>query len=293
MGRETILRQIALVSYGARFLRGEIAPETFAGHGLFAGIRSQFRDDDKRLLSEDATHWLGLQREAGAQRLSLHLLASLPLAPQAATHAREPALVVHFADRYQVWRCQCDQRVLDLYWTVQAVEGELDVPVTDWPALVATVRDDLGFAINCPPGKPYFAPWWEQPEASKMPVFPYASPLYLPHQLMQMLSNQNERASNDMNGKNENSAYYRMSEAEAAKVDAWAVRLGGWILEVQLRCANETRPAGRIVAYPRPPPPPPPVHRGPSRKAARKLAAAAPPSHWARFLRLLGGDKKM
>jgi hypothetical protein len=291
-GRETILRQVALVSYGTRFLRAEIALGAFAGHGLFDGIRSQFRDDAKRLVSKEFTQWLGLQREAGAQRLSLHLLARLPIAPQPATCAQEPALVVHFADRYQVWRCQCDDHERDLYWTVQAVAGELDVPSADWPALMAAVRKDLDIALDCPPGKPYFAPWWEQSKEARLPIFPYASALCLPHQLMEMLSNQNEKTRNDLNGKNENSYYHHLNQAETARVDAWARRLADWILQVQLCCANETRPAGMVAAYASPPPPPPPVRGPPKKKTARKPDAVAPPSRWARFMRLLAGDKK-
>lgn len=302
MGQETILRRIALVSYGTRFLRGEIALEAVAGHGLFDGIRSQFRDDAKRVLSQEFTQWLHLQREAGAQRFSLHLLASLPIAPQPATYAQEPALVVHFAGRYQVWRCQCDNHELDLYWTVQAVAGELDVPVTDWPALMAAVRKDLGIPIGTLPCKPYFAPWWEQAKETKLPIFPYASALCLPHQLMEMLCNQNEKTRNDLNCKNENSYYKHLSEEQAAEVDAWGRRLADWIVQVQLCCANETRPAGPVAVHASLAPPP---VRGPSKKEARKRArkrseqeaarkhdAVAPPSRWARLIRLLAWASK-
>lgn len=164
---------------------------------------------------------------------------------------------------------------------------------------MAAVRKDLNIPADCPPHKPYFALWWEQSAALKLPIFPYTSAFYLPHQLMNMLDKQDAQASNDMNGKNENSYYYHLSEAEAAKVDYWAARLSCWILEVQLRCANEYRtadisaddaPLVRLVE-----PPPPPVHRAPKAPAARSATVPitqpakpvpSPVSRWATLLGL-------
>lgn len=69
MGREAILRQMALASYGTRFLRGEIALDAFARHGLFEGIGSQFLEGGQPHLStDDYIEWLTMQREAGAPR---------------------------------------------------------------------------------------------------------------------------------------------------------------------------------------------------------------------------------
>ncbi|MEJ7807527.1 MAG: hypothetical protein WKG03_16580 [Telluria sp.] len=301
MGQETILRQIALASYGTRFLRGEMALDGFARHGLFEGIASQFREGGKPdLLAGDFTAWLTLQRDAGAQRLSLHLLASLAVDPQPRTYPHEPALVVHFADCYQVWRTQCDDHVLDLYWTVATVTGVLEVPLTDWTALMSAVRRDLDIPANRPPHKPYLSPWWEQPEALKMPVFPYTSAFYLPHQLMEMLSTQAAQASNDMNGKNENSAYYCMGEQAAAEMDDWAARLHCWILEVQLRCANEVRtgdvtaddaPLVRLVAPPPAQGAPAPADVLATDQAPVSTATPAPVSLWASVLGLLSGHQ--
>ncbi len=106
---------------------------------------------------------------------------------------------------------------------------------------------------------------------------------------MEMLSKQDSQASNDMNGKNENSAYYYMGDDEKAKVDHWARRLGCWILEVQLRCANECRtgdvtaddaPLDRLVAPPPPLPPPRVPHVQKVAKAPVPPAAkpSAPPT---------------
>ncbi len=304
MRQETILSQIALASYGTRFLRGEIALEAFARHGLFEGIRSQFRDGAKMLLADDITQWLTMLREAGAQRLTLHLLSSLAIAPQPRTYEHEHALVVHFAERHEVLRTQCDHHTLDLYWTVHTGAGVPEVPLTDWKALLAAVRKDLDIPANCPPHKPYFAPWWEQPKACKLPVFPYTNAFYLPHQLMDMLCTHNAQAKNDMNGKNENSAYYRMGEQAATEMDHWAERLRCWILEVQLRCANEYRtadvsaddaPLVRLVA---PPPPLAPARMQPVAEIASAPAVKVPPSpgiapagRWTALLAFLSGKR--
>jgi hypothetical protein len=134
-----------------------------------------------------------------------------------------------------------------------------------WTALLAVIRKDLDIPNHCPPNKPFFAPWREQPDALKLPEFPYVGGLYLPHQLMHMLSVQEEAIKNVLISKNENSYYHNLDQAAASRVDHWAERLNCWIVEVQLRCANEYRaadvfaddpPLVRLVQAPPAPRPP-------------------------------------
>ena len=283
MTSSTILRQVALVSYGTKFLRGEIALAAFAQHGLFARASSQFRDGTGQpLLTDDFRQWLEMQRDAGAQRLSLHLLASLPIGVAADARRRELAVLVHFTDHHQAWLCRCDDAALDLYSSMEPTAGSVAVPLTNWTALLAAIREDLNIPTDCPPNKPFFAPWWEQPETSKMPVIPFASGLYLPHQLMEMLCKHDDQMKNLMTSKNENSYYQHLSEEAASEVDYWAARLSCWILEVRLRGANEYRLADVIADDPPlvrlvepPPPPPPPRQKRVQSKRQKKTAAPA------------------
>lgn len=297
MGHSTTLHQITLVSYGTRFLRGDIALAAFARHGVFEGKPREFRDGgNPRLPVDDFTLWLEMLRERGAQRLSLHLIASLPIGEQPDTYPWERALVVHFAGHCQVWRCCSHDSGLDVYWPVQTVAGPLEVPLTNWTALMSAVRKDLDIPANCPPSKPFFGHWWDQPETSKLPVFPYASTLYLPHQLMEMLGMQREQIKNVLISKNENSYYHHLSPEEAAKVDDWAERLHCWIGEVELRCANEFRAADvraddAPLARMFPPPPPAPprqIQPAPAPLAPSAAGADLPPAIPGRWQTLLG-----
>ena len=242
MGQDINLHQVALVGYGTKFLRGEVSLDAFAQRSVFASMRSAFRDaNDPRMLIPDVAQWLGMLRDSGAQRLSLHLLASLPIDKLADSYRRERVVVVHFADQYQVWRSRSEPNAGRVYDCAATVDAALEVPLTNWAALLAAIRKDLDIPTNCPPHQPFYGRWSNQPQATRLPVFPYTSAFYVPHQLMEMLSMHEDRMQNLMISKNENSYYHHLDDEAASKLDHWAARLGCWIVELELRCANEYR----------------------------------------------------
>ena len=54
MHQESIFRQVALVSYGTKFLSDKLALENWYQHGIFFGARLQFRAlADNALLADD------------------------------------------------------------------------------------------------------------------------------------------------------------------------------------------------------------------------------------------------
>jgi len=61
---------------------------------------------------------------------------------------------------------------------------------------------------------------------------------------MSTLSRQKATFSNDTNPKNESNPYQFLDQEGADKLSNWGERLDSWMLEVQLRCANESRTAG-------------------------------------------------
>jgi hypothetical protein len=265
---EYIERQIALVSYGTRYLRRELSLEDWYRHGIFWGARLQFRAlAGNALLADDFTLWLGILAQSGAVRVSLHPAAELDIAVRGGDYV----LVVHFDAYYQLWvlgrepvswREQLESTVrdqghshpsfpdaahyaaeIDNYWLVGEREGTLDVPNTDWKALTAAIAADLDVTI---PVKESAAdlvvrPNHGQPDWAKLPLFPESPVAKHAHALLASLYWEQARFANDMNPKNDNSPYQGMDERRAAEVEAWGARLNSWVIEVQLRCANEYR----------------------------------------------------
>ena len=262
-------RQLALVSYGNKYLRRELTLEAMFRHGVFFGQRLLFRaPDGNTLLADDFTLWLGILRELGAKRLSLHRAAEFALTAPRAQHGGALAVAVHFADRYELWACdeevatwwahpalpeggyqygsECPPAAgyggdIDSYWCMQTLQGQLPVPETDWRALAKAIDADLQLKPEGKGRKAFFANAYDVPEWANFPLFPYANARPLPHQLMAMLTQAQAKFANDSNGKNENSYYYHLSGQALEDMDNWGKRLDVWLVDVALRCANEFR----------------------------------------------------
>ena len=262
-------RQIALVSYGTQCLRGKLALDDWYRHGIFFGARLQFRQlADNALLADDFTWWLGILKQSGAVRLSLHLLSEFGIAPPQVLRSGEHAVVVHFPDRHQIWAVGEERPEwlthpllpdvpgipifpdathwggeIDSYWCVAERAGQLEVPETRWKALADSIATDLETNIpsSLAPAGPIFLP--QEPPASwaKFPLFPSGSVSSLAHAVLATLYSERARFANDTHPKNENSVYQGFDEEGIAQIDDWGRRLDGWISEVELRCANECR----------------------------------------------------
>lgn len=275
MHSESIERQVALASYGTAFLRGELALEDWYRHGVFFGARLQFRALlDNALLADDFTLWLGILQKAGALRLSLHLPASLGVTLPRARRGGELLLAAHYADRHALWLAGEEWAAwsehpllpgepglrfpafpdatswggeLDSYWCVEERPGALEVPDTDWKQLTAAIAADLAMTIpsSLAPAGPVIPAMAEPVAWATMPLFPSSKVAYPAHRLLAALYREQARFDNDTNPKNENSSYKNLGAEDADKADAWGERLESWIIEVQLRCANEYRASDR------------------------------------------------
>lgn len=271
MRHEPVLRQVALVSYGTQFLHNKLALEDWYRHGIFFGARLQFRElADNALLADDFTLWLGILRQSGAVRLSLHLSAEFALSAQRATRGGEYAVAVHYADRYEIWIVGAERAAwlehpllpadagfpafpdathwggeLDSYWRIAERPGTLDVPETNWQQLAAAIAADLDIHVpsSLVPAGPVFLPLPEPASWAKFPLFPKSAVAAPAHHLLATLYREQAALSNDMNPKNEGSHYHHLDAAGAVKMENWARRLGSWVIEAQLRCANECRGA--------------------------------------------------
>lgn len=271
MRHESILRQVALVSYGTQFLRGDLALEEWYRHGVFFDARLQFRAlADNALLADDFTWWLGILRHSGAVRLSLHRLAEFELDWPRAVHGGDYALVAHYADRHQVWVVGEERAAwrehplllddanqtfprfpdatgyggdLDSYCCVQERPGQLDVPATDWPQLTTAIATDLEIAIpsNQVPAGPLFVAVPEDASWARLPLFPFSKAASSAHRLLATLYREQAQFANDTHPKNEGSVYKSLDDAGAAQADEWSARLDRWVIDVGLRCANECR----------------------------------------------------
>lgn len=298
MGHESILRQVALVSHGTKFLRNELALEEWYRHGIFFGARLQFRQlADNALLADDFTLWLGILLGSGAVRLSLHALAEFDMSMSHAMRGGDYAVVAHFADHYQIWAVgeeraawresallsgEATQRFpefpdatgyggdLDSYWSVTQVQGKLDVPDTDWRELAAAIAADLEVAIPSSqlPAGPYIVPMAGQPSWAQLPLFPSSKAASLAHALLATLCWEQAKFANDTHPKNEDSYYRHLDKEGAAQADAWGTRLDKWVIEVRLRCANEYRGSDALHGIT----PPAPVQT-PARPAGNSHAA--------------------
>lgn len=260
---------MALVSYGTQFLRGHVELEDWYRHGVFFGARLQFRaPDGNALLADDFTWWLGILRQSGAVRLSLHLPAEFGLGAERATGGGAYAVAVHFADRHEIWIVGEEQAAwhehpllpddghypafpdatywggeLDSYWRIAERPGTLEVPETDWKQLAAAISADLDIRVpsSLVPAGPLFVPGGEPESWAKLPLFAKSAAAAPAHHLLATLYAEQARLANEMNPKNENSAYQYMDEAGAVAMENWARRLDSWIIETELRCANECR----------------------------------------------------
>lgn len=269
MQSESIHRQIALVSYGTQFLRDQLALDDWYRHGIFFGARLQFRQlADNALLADDFTWWLGILKQSGAVRLSLHLLSEFGIARPAVIHYGDYAVVAHFPGRHQIWAVGVERPAwlehplvpdvpgipifpdathwggeIDSYWCVEERDGQLDVPETHWKALADSIATDLETNIpsSLAPAGPVFLP--QEPPASwaKFPLFPSGSVSSLAHAVLATLYSERARFANDTHHKNDNSYYHGFDAEGIAQIDDWGRRLDGWIVEVEMRCANEYR----------------------------------------------------
>lgn len=265
MRHESILRQVALVSYGTQFLRNEIELEDWYRHGVFFDTRLQFRDLDNALLADDFTLWLEILKASGAMRLSLHLAGQFDIDLPRASPDDAHAVVAHFADRHEIWAVgselpgwlthplRPEERwipdstswggAIDTYWCVADVPGKLEVVGTNWKQLTAAIALDLDLAI--PPVSPIgrAAPFCVQasrnPPWAKFPLFPVTEVSSRAHLLLTILDTEEAAFANDTHPKNENSDYRQMSDADAAEMMARGMRLRNWLTEVLLRSANE------------------------------------------------------
>lgn len=273
MHQKLIQRQVTLVSYGTQYLRDKNALGDWYRHGIFSNARLQFRAlADNVLLADDFTLWLGILKASGATRLSLHLAAEFELAVSQALNGGSYALVVHFPDHHQVWAVGEEQAAwlthplvpseegqgypvfpdaayyggpIDSYWCIEDRPGQLDLPDTDWKQLARAIAEDLASPVpsSLAPGGPYFGPI-SQIDDEKLPLFPSSGFTSLAHRIMATLARQQSTFSNDTNPRNDSSTYAFLDQEEADKVTDWGRRLDSWMLEVQLRCANESRSAG-------------------------------------------------
>ncbi|WP_028102804.1 hypothetical protein [Pseudoduganella violaceinigra] len=280
MQHEAIQRQVALVSYGSKFLGKQTALDDWYRHGVFWDARFQFRaPETKALLADDFTLWLEILARAGALRLSLH----------SAGENGSNVVMVHYPDRYQTWSV-VEERAewrdhpslsgddrhwyiprasdyagnVDCYWCMGETPGAFAVPHTDWKALAGAIGADLDIAVPSslvPAGSCYVEPRGSEAWA-KMPLF-VAPPLA--HHILSTLYREQAKFANDTHCKNENSHYHRLGAEEAAAMDHWGERLNSWIGEVHMRAANDCRgaavangssPFQRLQA---PPPPRQPV----------------------------------
>jgi hypothetical protein len=259
---DATLRLVALVAYGTQFLQDKGELEDWYRHGIFFQTRFLFREQaDKTLLADELPVWLGILKKLGACRLSLHSTAD--------ADAAGFAIAVHFADRYQMWTCRSEQPAwnahpalsyeeqyavsilpeaahyvgqIDTFWFESETAGSLTVPITNWSALAGEIGKDLQKQFPSAEAKgPYFAFHHHDDDWAKLPLFPYSPAMSLPHRLLASLEREKEQIDNDRHHHNDNSYYRSLSEQGAAEVDAWALRLDGWIVEVLLRCANEDR----------------------------------------------------
>lgn len=280
MRDELVYRQIALVSYGSKYLRGEIRLEDWHRHPALGNTRFQFRDHaSNALLEDDFTWWLGILKLAGALRLSLHLPIQFSLTPAPAREGNSYVIVVHFHNRHELWiagqeetawskhplvtwqpdrpspsfpDAACFACDLDSYWCVGQRDGKLDIGNTDWKALTQAIAVDLDIEIpskDVTSGPVVHPP--AQPDADgALPLFPYEGASALAHPLVATLAWQRERFAHDSDSRNDSSPIAWAAGDPTSSVYAWGKRLDSWIREVQLRCANEYRNAAHEDRHP-------------------------------------------
>jgi len=179
-------------------------------------------------------------------------------------------VVVHFPDRHQLWVVGEERAALldhplfpneefqrypvfpdaayyggpiDSYWCLEDRPGQPDVPDTDWKALAHAIATDLASPVpsSLAPARPYFGTLPHDVPWAKFALFATSGFTSLAHRTMATLERMQSTFSNDTSPKNDSSPYQFMDAEGAAKVDDWGKGLNSWMLEVQLRYANETR----------------------------------------------------
>ncbi|QGZ40177.1 hypothetical protein IP92_04914 [Pseudoduganella flava] len=204
----------------------------------------------------------------GALRLSLHLAAELGLVIPAICDG-ERVIVVHHAERHELWAAGRERPAWDRlatveeeapgwldrylhsaasstdvhsYWRIEERAGTLDVPATNWKTLAAAIGADLAISVSTQNARaePFRTPrrsdTWEA-----LPLFPATESGAPAHRLLGTLVDEQAALADERNPKNENSAYQNLGAQAAAESDNWGARLDGWVVEVLLRCANESR----------------------------------------------------
>lgn len=249
MGHESLPRQVALVSYGTRFLRQEIALKDWAQHAVFRGARLHFhRLEDNALLADDFTLWLGILADSGATRLSLHPLARFAVPMPPAMARGDYAIVVHYPERYDIWAIGGQTPAgrddeLDQYWCVATRAGALPVPETNWKELAAAIGRDLDISVPSSQAKsgPFYGPVSEQGQ-TRMPLLAKSPAVALANWILSSLDQKRGWYDNDMHHHNDSGSYARAgSQEELDRLFDWGERLDSWITEAQIRAANETR----------------------------------------------------
>ncbi len=260
MGSTLLQRQVALVSHGTLFLRGELALDDWCRHGVFFGSRLLFRAPAGNvLLADDFTLWLVELKKAGASRLSLHGAGN----PNDGD-VDSLAIAVHHPDHYQLWTVSPEAPAwrqsgtqsddsgqacahadtyggsIDTYWQGPVQAGQLDVPTTQWHALAATIAADIGLpnGDHAAPNEGFYADLPAHADWARMPLFPLTPDTMPAHRLLATLEQERAAIDNDAHPKNEGSAYRQLDAAGADAADARSSRLDGWLIDVQRRCAN-------------------------------------------------------
>ena len=278
MRSTSLQRQVALVGYGTHTLCKGLDLDDWYRHAIFFGARLLFRSHDTVLLADDFTMWLTMLARTGARRLSLHRVEEFSDSAQAAPPAADEVcyvVAVHYPDRHQLWMiggeraawhdhpalatvpgqgapafpdAACYGGAIDSYWCGAERAGSLAVPDTDWHALTASIAADLDIAIpsNRNPAAPIVIHVANEPAWAVMPLFPSGTASHQAHRLLAALYRLQDQFANDTHPKNDANLYWSTDEAGAATLRQWGERLDRWVVDVELRCANECRgPAAR------------------------------------------------
>ncbi|GGY92773.1 hypothetical protein ACFFTM_18120 [Pseudoduganella plicata] len=303
MRAESIHRQVALVSYGSLFLRSQNTLEDWYPHAVFHNARFVFRASaDNALLADDFTLWLSILKGAGAVRLSLHGADEFAATVPRDERRRAYAVVVHYADGYQIWTVGAEEAAwranptfkegpdywhyfnatghasaIDTYWGGEKLPGRFEVPATDWKALAATIGADLDIKLpsGLGPAAPFILPQFDHSTRTVLPLLP-PSHAWPAHRLAAALDREQGKFANDTHPKNEGNVFQHLDDQAAAELTHWAGRLDSWMNEVLIRGANDCAGAGansRDTPFMRHQPPPP----GPHSHDAADVNAVTPP----------------
>lgn len=260
---DILQRQVALVSYGNKFLRRELTLAEFHRHGVFFGKRLLFRTPgDNALLADDFTLWLAILRELGACRLSLHHARQF----KARASGDGQVVVAHYPAHCELWTCgeepaswwshpalpkggyahgadvpsaACYGGAIDTYWRAEEIEGSIAVPGTNWEALAGAIAGDLQLSAEAAKEEGFFVYTGDAPDWAQFPLFPFTEHAPLPHQLLKVLSDAQASFANNTHCKNEGSYFMVLAGDALEQKMQWGRRLEQWLLDLQLHCAND------------------------------------------------------